>query len=370
MFKRNNALEKDEIYLSGSMGKYLKIIWAVCGVFLLLPLVASFMPSSSYVLTLGSLVLIYSVIAMGVDLLTGYMGLSSLGHAGFFGFAAYCSAYFSITLGFPIILAILMAIGMTVILSSIYGIVINRVWGTTFQIVNIALGQIVWGLAFKLTAITKGETGFLGIKRPDWFGIDFENPVNFYYLLFVAFALVLFFLYRLVDSVFGMTVMGIKQNRKRMSALGYNVYLHKFITYVFSGIFAGIAGIMFCFFFRLVTPSNASAVTSSKAFLMALVGGTGTIIGPIVGATILVTIENIVSAYTDRWVTVLGAIYILTVTFAPRGVIGIYNQIRNSIRGKAEAKAAEEAERAEQVLLENAEGRVPEAGGEGSCGDE
>ena len=140
----------------------------------------------------------------------------------------------------------------------------------------------------------------------------------------------MFFLYRLVTSPFGYTVLGIKQSRERMKALGYNVLKHKFIIHVISGTVAGVAGMLYCFNFQFVSPPDAHLIMSSKGFLMSLVGGVGTLLGPIIGTGIVVILENIISSATDRWMTVLGALYIITVLVSPKGVVGFYHKIMDN----------------------------------------
>ena len=321
MKKQNTATNK--ISISSGMDKYVLPMIVASVILVVVPMFTQ----SAYILTLGSLILIYSILAISVDLLS-CMGLTSLGHAGFFAFAAYGVGNLTVKQGLSAELAVLITIFLTVLLAMLFGFLTNKVWGNTYLMVNLALGQSIWGLAFRLDVITMGEVGLIGIKRPTWFGINFSNNVTFYYFLFIVFILVFFFVYRFMESPFGITVRGIKQSSKRMSALGYGIYKHKFITYVISGTLAGIAGILFCFFFRIVTPTNAHSVTSSKAFLMSLVGGSGTLIGAVIGATAVVLLENFVSAFTERWLSILGALYVITVMFSPRGVMGTYSMIR------------------------------------------
>lgn len=315
-------------FLASGTERYLKLI---VGAMLLIGVIPVF-TQSTYLLTLLCYIMIYSMLALSIDLLCGFMGLGSLGHAGFFGAAAYCCGYCNSQLGWGLFPCVLVTLVFVMLLAMLFGLLTARTWGVTFMMVNLALSQIIWGLSIKLTDITGGDNGMVGITRPKLFGVDLSNNVVFYYFLFAVFALMFFLIYRLVNSPFGLGIQGVRQSPKRMKALGVDVLKYKFITFVLSGTLAGIAGMMFCFFNCFVSPPNINTQASSKAFLMSLVGGKGTLGGSIIGAGIVVILENFVSAYTARWQMVLGILYVLTVTLSPNGVIGIYRKIRERRR--------------------------------------
>lgn len=316
--------KKETVYLPSSTKRYAPLMVICAGVLFILPLITD----HTYYLGLGCLIMIYSTLAMSVDLLSGYMGLSSLGQAGFFGFAAYAAGYFSATMGISHLVSIVLSLLCTTLLAMVFGLVTNKAWGNTFMMVSMALGLCIWGLAYKMTTVTGGEMGLLGITRPEFFGIKFTKITPFFYLTFTVFVLVMLFVYKYVNSPFGLTIKGIKQSPVRMSALGFDIYRHKYIAYVISGVLAGIAGIMYCFYMRFVSPTDCNTVMSSKAFLMAMVGGAGTLGGSIIGATIIVILENVISSYTERWTMVMGLLYIITVMASPGGIIGFYNAVK------------------------------------------
>lgn len=295
---------------------------------ILLPL----MTESTYFINLLAFTLIFALLAMSLDLLVGYMGLASLGHAGFFGAAAYCAGIMNTRYDMGFVSSFFIALFFSFCLAVVFGFFTTRISGVTFLMVNLALGQVVWGLAYRWCSMTGGDNGLIGIKRPEILGIPFKTPDSFYYLLLFVFCIAGFLLYRLVNSPFGLTMRGIKHSSKRMKALGYNVFNHRYITYVISGTFAGIAGIMFAFFNQFISPMDTHIITSAKAFLMVLVGGAGTLFGPILGAALVVALENFISAYTARWVLILGILYIVTVMYSPGGMIEVAQKIKSTFR--------------------------------------
>lgn len=341
--------KKDQIVLL-SKTKAIPLI-VICALLGLLPFVFS---DENYIIRLGSLIMCFSLLAVSIDLLTGYMGLSAYGNAGFFGVAAYVAGWFTKNTQLPFILIFLIAIAGTALVAFLFGFICRRIWGTTFLIVNLTLGQCIWGLAFRMSKITGGEMGISGISRPKTvFGLPTGTPFQYYLFIFVVFVAVIFLVYRLVNSPFGLTILGIRQSRKRMSALGYNVILHKHITYVISGTIAGIGGVLYVYLINFVSPNLTNSMMMSKAFLMSLVGGIGTISGGVIGAAIIVITENLVSAVTERWCMILGLLYIFVAVVSPRGVIGLVRDAKEKITGfiasrKEKKLAAAEGEDTEQ----------------------
>ena len=296
----------------------------------LLPLFST----NAYIHTLGSLVMIFSVFAISIDILTGYIGLLAIGQSAFFGFGAYTCGYCLTKLHWDFVPSVLMGLLLAGLLSLVFGLITIKTWDNTFFMITIALVQLIWGIAYKATTITGGENGMSGIKRPKFFGINFSNSVNFYYLLFIVMVLVIIVAYRFVNSPFGLTVHGIRESRKRMRSLGYNIYAHKLITYVFAGLLSGLAGIMYCLFNRFVSHSDINTMASSTAFLMTLLGGAGSLVGAMIGATIIIILKNVISSMTDRWTMVMGVLYILVVMLSPGGVVGTYRNLVGKIHKK------------------------------------
>jgi branched-chain amino acid transport system permease protein len=330
MFKRNHT--PDGILIPTSARKYRTGLIVMTLIIGALPLVAK----NPYIHTLGSLVMIFSVYAISIDILTGYFGLLAIGQSAFFGFGAYTCGYLLTKMNWDFVPAILMGLLMSGLLALIFGLITIKTWDNTFFMITIALVQLIWGIAYKATTITGGENGMGGIKRPHFFGINFSNSVNFYYLLFIVMVLVIIISYRFVNSPFGLTVHGIRESRKRMRALGYNIYMHKLITYIFAGLLSGLAGIMYCLFNRFVSHSDINTMASSMAFLMTLLGGAGSLVGAMIGSTIIIVLRNVISSLTDRWTMVMGVLYILVVMLSPGGVVGTYQNVIRRVRKRRE----------------------------------
>ena len=277
----------------------------------------------SYPLTLLIQALISAIFAMSLDLLLGYTGLPSLGHAAYFGAAAYAVAILAVDkgAGFPVcLLAALLVAGLT---AAVFGVLAIRATGTYFLMITLALGMVVWGLAFRWVSMTKGDNGISGVARPalglPW---DLATPLPFFYFTLACAALAWLLLGLLVSSPFGLSLKGIRESESRMKSLGYDVWLHKYLAFVLSGLFAGFAGVLWAYYNGFVSPVDVQLVTSVEALLMVALGGSGTLVGPALGALLIVFLKNFVSVYTKRWLLILGAVYIGVILFAPRGIVG------------------------------------------------
>jgi len=181
---------------------------------------------------------------------------------------------------------------------------------------------VLWGIALKWTSVTRGDDGLAGIPRPDLVFIhpDLSNTTAFYYFTLIFFAVSALAMSLVVRSPFGLALRGISLSEARMRALGYNVWLYQYVAFVIAGFFAAVAGILSVYYRGYVGPGDLSLVTSAKVLLMVILGGAGTLVGPVVGAFSMVLLENFISANTERWLFVLGLIYVLVIIFAPHGV--------------------------------------------------
>jgi branched-chain amino acid transport system permease protein len=283
--------------------------------------VAPLLPS--YPLTLLTQALVSAIFAMSLDLLLGYTGLPSMGHAAYFGVAAYTVAILAVEAKvgfFACVLAALFAAGVA---AALFGLLAIRATGTYFLMITLALGMVMWGLAFRWVSMTKGDNGISGVPRPalalPW---DLSAPLPFFYFTLAGTALAWLGLGLLVRSPFGMSLKGIRESESRMRSLGYNVWLHKYLAFILSGVFAGFAGTLWAYYNGFVSPVDVQLVTSVEALLMVALGGSGTLVGPAIGAALIVFLKNFVSVYTKRWLLILGAVYIGVILFAPRGIVG------------------------------------------------
>jgi branched-chain amino acid transport system permease protein len=193
-----------------------------------------------------------------------------------------------------------------------------RTSGVYFLLLTLALGMIVWGICLRWTEVTGGENGLRGDVRPVWL----SSHSAFYWVVLASAAVVAFAMWRFVRSPFGLTLRGIRDSESRMRSLGYHVPLHLFIGFTVSGFFAGFAGALYALFNNFVSPSTVALAQSVEGVLMMIAGGVGTLFGGFVGAAAIIALENIVSAYTERWQMVLGVTFVVLMIFAPEGIIG------------------------------------------------
>jgi branched-chain amino acid transport system permease protein len=284
--------------------------------------VAPLLPS--YPLTLLTQVAIMAVLAMSLDVLLGYTGLPSLGHAAYFGVAAYAVGILATEHRAGFVVCLAAAVLLAGLLAAVFGLVAIRASGTYFLMITLALGMVVWGLAFRWVSMTKGDNGIAGVPRPELGSWTFAAPLPFFYLALAAAALAWAALGVLARSPFGLSLKGIRESETRMRALGYNVWLHKYLAFLIAALFAGFAGAFWAYYNGFVSPVDVQLVTSVETLLMVALGGPGTLAGPAVGAAIIVFLKNFVSVYTKRWLLILGAVYIGVILFAPRGVLGAF----------------------------------------------
>jgi branched-chain amino acid transport system permease protein len=282
---------------------------------------------SAYPLTLLTQATIVAILAMSLDLLLGYTGLPSLGHAAYFGVAAYAVGILATDYKRGFLTCLLVGLLLAALTAALFGLLAIRASGTYFLMITLALGMVVWGLAFRWVSMTKGDNGIAGVPRPElplpW---SLTEPLPFFYLTLAAAALAWALLGLLVRSPFGLSLMGIRESESRMRALGYNVWLHKYLAFVIAGAFAGFAGVFWAYYNGFVSPVDVQLVTSVETLLMVALGGPGTLAGPALGAAVIIFLKNFVSVYTKRWLLILGAVYIGVILFAPRGVLGAFRR--------------------------------------------
>lgn len=266
--------------------------------------------------------LIYGIFAMSLDLLLGYTGLPSLGHGSYFGVAAYAVAILTTRyqVGFWGCLAA--AVVLVGALGAVFGLVALRARGVYFLMITLALAMLVWGLAYRWVALTNGDNGISGVTGPElglpW---SFAERRNFYYLSLVVFVAVFALLFLIVRSPFGKSLQGIRESEERMASLGYHVWLHKHLAFIISAALAGVAGTLWSYYNGFVSPVDVGFINSVEVLLMVALGGPGTVVGPVLGAALLVFVKNFVALYTQRWLFIVGGIYVCLVLLRPGGIV-------------------------------------------------
>jgi branched-chain amino acid transport system permease protein len=276
---------------------------------------------SAYYVNIASQILIAAVFALGLNVLVGYGGLVSLGHAGLFGMAAYTAAWMVSAGGSGHLVAAFAALGTTLLTAAVFAVLALRATGIGFLMITLALGQILWGIAYRWIDLTNGDNGISVPGRPAPFGISLAAPVPFYYATFVVLVLTLGTMAIFVRSPFGASLRGTRDQPRRMSALGHHVWAIRFLAFLFSGFWSGVAGLLYFYYNKFVSPHVLALASSAETLLMVISGGTGTLLGPIVGAALVVVMKNVASAYIERWNFLLGAIFVAIVMLMPEGLV-------------------------------------------------
>jgi len=267
-------------------------------------------------------ILIFAIFASSLNLLVGYTGLPSLGHAAFFGGGAYAAAIAAQHLATDeLALSLAAGIAGAAVLALVVGILAVRANGIFFLMLTLALAQMVFALAYQATDLTGGPNGFSGVHRPVLFGLDFSQSGDLYVLVCVAFLAVVLTLWRITTSSYGHALIGVRENERRMHALGYDTWRLKLSAFVLAGALAGVAGALSSYEFRFVSPNDVALGTSVTGFVMVLIGGAGTLVGPVVGAAAVLLIERALPSQVPAQI-VLGVLFILFVVFARQGIVG------------------------------------------------
>lgn len=289
--------------------------------------------TNSFVILLATRALAFAILAMSLDILLGYTGLASLGQAAYLGAGAYLTAIlatrYQFGLGWDFWLVVVFGILIGVALAAVFGLFAIRASGVYFLMITLALGQCVWGLAYRWNSLTGGDNGINLRGRPK-FGIDLADEVTFFYVVFGFFSVSLLLMYILIRSPFGRSLVGIRERELRMQILGYNTWLHKYIAFVIAGGFGGLAGVLWAHTAGIVSPENVVLTTSVDALLMVVLGGAGTLVGGAIGAAIVVGIREYLSTLVPWWQYALGAVYVLTILYLPSGLMGILERMRQA----------------------------------------
>jgi branched-chain amino acid transport system permease protein len=267
--------------------------------------------------------LIYGIFAMSLDVLHGYTGMPSLGHAAYFGLAAYVDAICSMKLGWGFAAAGAAGIAASALAAALFHLLALRTTHSYYLMITLAFSQVLWSLAVSWTDVTGGDNGIPGVMRPSlgpWLPAV-SSTVGYFYFVLAIFVVSAATLYIFVTSPFGYALRGIRDNEMRMRALGYHVWAYKYLASIVSAAFAGVAGELFMYLNNFVSPSALSVTVSAQVLMMILVGAAGTLFGPVLGAGVFVVLQYVLSTYTDRWLFVIGVIYVLLALYAPQGAL-------------------------------------------------
>jgi len=316
-------------------GLALPVALLMFALFLLVPLLPG-----EYWTQVSTEILIFGLFAMSFNLLYGYMGQISFGHAAFFGVGAYASAMLFTRLKtaggeigmLDFFLSLAAGPPVAAVAALIVGFFCVRLTGIYFAMLTLAFGELLFYIVFSWYSFTKGDDGIQGLLPP----LYFQDAVNFYYLTLAIVTLALLAMWRITESPFGYIMRTLRDNQRRAAFLGINVRLHMLINFVIAGSFAGLAGALWGPFSRSVNPGLLGWQESGVAVFMTLIGGAGSFVGPMLGSVIYTLLQAVVKMYTVYWPLTIGTIILLIVLFLPGGVLGL---IEKRIKARRERDA-------------------------------
>jgi len=277
--------------------------------------------AGEFYVNLASQIFIAAIFAASLNLLVGYGGLPSLGHASYLGMAAYVSAWLYLKLGLAHWATALLALLGTTLMACLFGLIALRATGLGFLMLTLALSQVLWGTAYRWVSVTDGDNGLRGLTRPAPFGLSLDGATIFYFFALAVTVASIWLMARFVDSPFGAALRGTRDQPRRMSALGHDVWRVRWITFVYAGFWGAVSGVLYVYYHKYIHPTSLSLTASAEGLLAVIAGGSGTLAGPIVGAAIVMVLKNYVSAYIERWNMLLGFVFVFIVVFMPEGVV-------------------------------------------------
>ena len=307
--------------------------WIAAGLFATLALLPAF--AGDFYVNLASQILIAAIFALSLNLLVGFGGMTSLGHASYLGITAYISALLTSRYGFGHGSAAILAIAGTTAMAALFGVIALRATGLGFLMITLALSQVLWGLAYRMSDVTNGDNGVTGLTRPMPFGIPLDSAPSFYWFVLVVASMAFVMMTIFVSSAFGSSLKGVRDQPRRMAALGFHPWMIRWITFIYAGFWGGVSGLLYVYYHKYIHPTSLSITSSAEALLGVIAGGSGTISGPVVGAALVLLLKNYASAYIERWNMLLGLVFLFIVMVMPTGIVpGLY-RLTSAMRGRS-----------------------------------
>ncbi len=298
------------------------------GLLTLIFLIAGLLPVDEGIVYLVALIMIWSIFALGYDISFGLAGMLSFGHAAFFGIGAYAAAWAMLDGGWPFSLALVAATLAGAALALLFGLVGRRVSGLYFSLMTLMLAELIAiVMTTRLRRLSGGVDGLPGVPRPALGEVDFFSNHNFYWVIYVAFIGTLIFCAIFKHSPLGQALQGLRQNPVRAEQIGFDIAGLRLTALAVSGGFSGLAGAYLASLMMYVGPQMLNWKISGDVVIMTLLGGSGTLIGPVIGVTLVELLREGLSATTQYWYGVLGVIFILCTIFLPQGLAGLGRQI-------------------------------------------
>ena len=284
--------------------------------------------ASDYFVMMCIRIMYFGMLTLSLCFLAGELGVVSLMQASFFGISGYFIAILQTRYQVPFPIPPLVGIGVAVLFAALAGFLVIRVRGIYFLMLTLVLGQLIWALASQWASITKGDTGITDIYAPVIFGISTEKSREaFYFFELFFFCGVVYFLAALKRSPFGLMLRGIRDSESRMAMLGYPVSLLRYLAFIFAAFVAAIGGVFFAFFTGLINPHSVSLTTNVETLLSAILGGIQTLFGAVLGTAILKTLDLVLSGITQRYLLIMGVLFLIVIMFAPKGAAGALKRL-------------------------------------------
>jgi branched-chain amino acid transport system permease protein len=290
--------------------------------------------TDQYTVTTFIRVIYFGFLALSMGFLIGQGGMVSLTQTAFFGIAGYVIGLIGYERGVPFPVADILAVLITLLFALVFGMIAVRTQKVVFLMITLAFGQVIWAFALQNTTLLHGWAGIRGIRPFLIMGINFYETSNFYWASLVLFVLGLWVLWRLVHSPFGLALNGVRESPKRMAALGYPVYWLRVVAFLIAAFYASLGGILATYNTGVITPTTIQMSRTIWVLLMVILGGASYFWGPVIGTFITIWLDVLISQQTERYNTVIGVIFVLTVLFSPTGILGMLDAILHRQRFK------------------------------------
>jgi branched-chain amino acid transport system permease protein len=272
-------------------------------------------------------IMIWALFAISLNLMLGYGGLISFGHAAYFAIGAYSIAVLGTTYELPFIVSMAGALLISAVAAALIGYFCVRLKSIFLAMLTLAFGQFIWAIAFQWRSVTHGDTGFIGIRVPDLI----SSPSAYFYFVFAVVVASAFTMYRITRSTFGQILVSTRENEMRAEFVGVNVRRIQLIAFVISGTFSALAGGLYALFNGSVFPDFAWWTISSEVLIMSILGGIHAFLGPAVGAAAIILLDRQITEYTQYWPTVLGIILLIVLFAFPEGLAGLVDRVRRRL---------------------------------------
>ena len=282
--------------------------------------------------SLATEMLIFAIFALGFDILFGYTGLLSFGHAIFFGLGAYATGIVLVRVIPSLFVALAVGIALSLVISYVVAFLSIQKRGIYFVMITLAFCQMFYFIGFKWTSLTGGDNGLHGVPRTSFGPVDLNSEITLYFYVLILFLLSVFIAYRIVNSPFGRVLKALKDNEDRARSVGYDTTTFKTAAFVISALFGSLAGGLYAVHSNFVPIDTLSINTSGDVVIMALLGGIGTLYGPVLGAMLVVYLKNLLSNWLGNWHLILGGIFILSVLTVRQGIFPVlFGKVREKL---------------------------------------